>query len=95
MDQTARCPGASVDDILRDQLIAAHSALAVRKLASRLGVSLREADDLLTLPLSHDDRRQLAAAARRRNTTPAGLVCTVLRTVLHDDLLNAVLDDGR
>ena len=83
--------GASVDDILADDTVAARSVRSIRCAASRLGVPIGGGG--LPIALSSDDRRRLDDAARARGITSGELALTVLRVVMRDDLIEAVIDD--
>ncbi|SRR6266540_6985232 len=85
--------GLSVDSIMADDTIAARSERAVRVAASRWHVPIGNTG-LLPIALSADDRRRLDDAARARGITSGELALTVLRMVMRDNLVEAVIDDG-
>ena len=84
--------GLSVNSIMADDTIAARSERAVRVAASRWRVPIGTGG--LPVALSSDDRRRLDDAARARGTTSADLALTLLRMVVQQDLIKAVIDDG-
>ena len=84
--------GLSVNSIMADDTIAARSERAVRVAASRWHVPIGTGG--LPVALSSDDRRRLDDAARARGTTSADLALTLLRMVVQQDLIKAVIDDG-
>jgi hypothetical protein len=86
--------GFSVASIMADDTIAARSERAVRVAASRWRVPIGGGDGL-PLALSLDDRRRLEAAARARGTTSTELAVVLLRVVVQQDLIRAVIDDDQ
>ena len=84
--------GYSVVSIMADDTVGARSERAVRCAASRLGVPIG-ATGGLPVALSLDDRRRLDDAARARGTTSADLALVLLRVVVRDGLIAAVIDD--
>ena len=78
---------------MADDTIAARSERAVRVAASRWHLPIGGVG-LLPVALSLDDRHRLDDAARARGTTSADLALVLLRVVLQQDLIKAVIDDG-
>ncbi len=84
--------GFTVTSIMADDTIAARSERAVRVAASRWHLPIGGTGGL-QIALSSDDRRRLDEAARARGTTSTELALTVLRMVMRDGLIAAVIDD--
>jgi hypothetical protein len=85
--------GFSLTSIMADDTIAARSERAVRVAASRWHLPIGGVG-LLPVALSLDDRHRLDDAARARGTTSAELALALLRVVVQQDLIKAVIDDG-
>jgi hypothetical protein len=85
--------GLSAEAILADVTLAAHSERAVRTAASKWHVPLG-GPGTLALALSSVDQRRLDRAAQARGTTSAELALALLRIVMRDNLIKAVIDDG-
>ena len=78
---------------MADDTIAARSERAVRVASSRWHLPIGGTGGL-PIALSSDDRHRLDDAARARGTTSTELALVLLRVVLQQDLIKAVIDDG-
>ena len=83
----------SVESIMADHVIAARSERAVRCAASRWGLALGIGSPF-TILLPLEDRLALEFTAELRGMSTNALALAIVRTVVREQLIDAVLDDG-
>jgi hypothetical protein len=85
--------GLSVESIMADHVIATRSERAVRCADSRWGLALGISSPF-TILLPLEDRLALECTAELRGMSTNALALAIVRTVVREQLIDAVLDDG-
>jgi hypothetical protein len=83
--------GLSIESIMADELLAAYSEFSVRKRASNWRIPLGRGVPF-TLVIAGDDRERLYDQAARLNTSARELAAAIVRNVLRDHMVDAVID---